>query len=267
MSRGGFDLTALKAYEQKKFKSLPSYLQHALARTSNQKLDAEVRIWIVINSPGIWDPSERAAGVKTSKVMDGLFFPDKLEKATPFNCIHMRFIDLSPAWYLRDIQTQEFYNIFLTVCLLHFWLFLAYLQVYGYQEVKHSISNFKHTLLRSIRTRMHSLEHGTVISNLRRMETKNFEKAFSLEQRNSGFHEFCLSEETKLKIPSLVMIREVRRKAEAAAAGREYIPEPHLNALHAVKSGLWRELSKDEQIEWKNSAKKANDIRLESIDR
>jgi hypothetical protein len=101
---------------------------------------------------------------------------------------------------------------------------------------------------------------GQMAPTLRKGETKQIEAAWKGELRISGFHEFCASKEVQSKLPALFLIREQERRAEAEKNGIDYQPERQVNAHHAVKSSLWRDLSKEERDEWtelaQNSAEK-----------
>jgi len=104
----------IKAYEDQEMKKLHPVIQKWLSRNNSQKLDAEVRLWIYLATKPIWDPTG-APCHNVESWYKRILMPADLATATPYNCIFLRFFDLSPLFPFRDFHTAESFDLFCRV--------------------------------------------------------------------------------------------------------------------------------------------------------
>jgi hypothetical protein len=114
----GIDHSLLVQYEEIQLRKMHHLYRDFLKRDSSiVKLDAEVRRWIVIRSPTLFSTAEKHSKSEVGGSLGELFGPPNLEDISVFNCIFMRFVDLSPIWVFRDIKTKPFFHSYLAVSL------------------------------------------------------------------------------------------------------------------------------------------------------
>lgn len=112
----GLKHSTLVQHEKVQLRKMHPSLSTFLKRDSgNVKLDTEVRRWIVIRVPQLFTVKETRSKTQVSEVLDDLWRPYNLTEIDVFNCIFMRFADLSPLWVFRDIRRLEFFNCYLAV--------------------------------------------------------------------------------------------------------------------------------------------------------
>lgn len=120
------------------------------------------------------------------------------------------------------------------------------------QSVKHAISNLKTQIFASY---MNAFQTGRLNSSLSRGETSALTKVLSKLDRNKGFHLFIQDSNVKQEVAKGLAARDERLRLKAKNEGQKYKAEAPLNAYHAVRSGLWRELTKEERAEWEAKGK------------
>jgi hypothetical protein len=128
LAQMGIDHNLLVKYEQMLLDRLnPKYAE--FVERSNCKLDRDVRRWIIIRChDSLVDRNSVKRIINAG--WESAFHPEDWEEINVFNCIFLRFIDLSPIWLFRDIQTNSYYRAYERVSfrLLEF-LFYSYLLI------------------------------------------------------------------------------------------------------------------------------------------
>ena len=81
---------------------------------SQQKFDADVRRWIFIQHPEIFDPKEALTQKEVQVILDSMWTP-LIEGATVCNNFYLRFPDLSPLFATCSIQTYEMFYEYVKV--------------------------------------------------------------------------------------------------------------------------------------------------------
>jgi hypothetical protein len=87
--------------------------------SSSVKLDAEVRRWIIIRCPQIFSTTESFSKIEVTELLDMLWRPMVLKEINVSNCLFMRFVDLSPIWPFRGIDSSEFFLSYIAVSVTH----------------------------------------------------------------------------------------------------------------------------------------------------
>lgn len=108
----------LEQYEKTLLTKVRPEVMDFFNREGSWKLDQQVRIWIILRVPELFDPAADYPKSKVEDIMRKLWGPTDLEEATVHNSIFMRFCDFSPMWIHREITTGEVYYGYLLVRLI-----------------------------------------------------------------------------------------------------------------------------------------------------
>jgi hypothetical protein len=88
---------------------VPKEVYDAVHRHSNQKHDVAIRRFVVINCPQLFDVAIPPSINATMEAYKLLIEPESLEDCTIFNCLFLRFPELSPHWGLRAIKGEAMF--------------------------------------------------------------------------------------------------------------------------------------------------------------
>lgn len=99
----------LEQYERNLLTKVRPEVMGFFKREGSWKLDEQVRIWIILRVPELFDPAANYSRSEVEEILRKLWGPPNLEEATVHNCLFMRFIDFSPIWIYRAITTGEVY--------------------------------------------------------------------------------------------------------------------------------------------------------------
>jgi hypothetical protein len=102
-----WDYEALIKYEEEEKKKISPIILEEIGKSSDMKLDIDIRLWLYINTKHIWKPGVRPNRSITTAAVLPLFAPSNLSETTPYNYIFLRFPDLSPTFLFRDIRTEN----------------------------------------------------------------------------------------------------------------------------------------------------------------
>jgi hypothetical protein len=230
-------------------------------KQKGNKMDREVMRWILIASSSFYSSlrskrKKREVGGEYAQLLTPLDYSD----ASVHSCIFLRFIDYSPQFLFRQIQSQDGFDCFKTVCFgsssSHFAVFLM-----PEQEIRHAFSNLKSHLQKYLSANAPSLERKSFDLALKAGEWKQVLRVLDGPQKDQGFHLFCKQSLTEAAVESLLEIREHQRRKDAAESNRPYKEEPLLVAHHAIKIALWHELDETGREKWRDEAKAANKAR------
>jgi hypothetical protein len=77
----------------------------------SQKFDFQVRRWLQIHLPELYDPTQKTSNVMAQKLRDKVLMPP-VAGSDPTNCFYLRFPDLSPLFPTRSIESKPmFYEL------------------------------------------------------------------------------------------------------------------------------------------------------------
>lgn len=118
--------------------------------------------------------------------------------------------------------------------------------------MKHAISNVKAQIFQSY---FEAFQTGRLNASLSRGEASALTKVLSKLDRNKGFHLFIQDSKVKEEVSKGLSAREERLRRQAQNEEVPYKAEAPLNAYHAVRCGLWKELTKEEREDWESKGK------------
>ena len=106
----------IKKYEAAQRNFLSQAVRNWVDSPKDQKFDSDVRLWIYLNTRHLWDLNSTASKSDVEKLLNTLFSPSDLSKATPFNNFYLRFYDYSPTFPFRNLTTAQGYESLCKVC-------------------------------------------------------------------------------------------------------------------------------------------------------
>lgn len=111
----GINHVLLEQYERLCLTKVRPEVMEFFKREGSWKLDEQVRIWIILRIPELFDPAASYQRKEVEEILEKLWGPPNQEDSTVHNNIFMRFVDFSPIWIHRDITTGKVYRTYLLV--------------------------------------------------------------------------------------------------------------------------------------------------------
>ena len=109
----GITQSILEQHERMLFcKQFPHFADYVIRDSSYQKIDSEIRIWIILCVPEVFEMSTEYNRKAVAKILDRLKGPMDMHHANTANCIFMRFVDISPIWIFWDICNPAVFDHF-----------------------------------------------------------------------------------------------------------------------------------------------------------
>jgi hypothetical protein len=120
------------------------------------------------------------------------------------------------------------------------------------------VCNFKMQLLHYMEKHLPSVQSGKVFDFLTKGEAHAISRAWDSQERNKGFHLFIKDPAVVKEVEENLAARAEKLSAKAKNQGVQVKPENPLNAYHAVRTGMWKELTAKERSDWEAIGKASN---------
>lgn len=108
---GGWSYDDLLAWHTDILNIMSAPIRKWATSTQSQSLDSHVRAFMFFSTFAAWQPEEsRPRAPDTQDAWDSMLYQRNLTELTPFNCVWLRFPDLSPAFPWRKFTTRHIWK-------------------------------------------------------------------------------------------------------------------------------------------------------------